>query len=414
MDAYNSYLNTLVNKTKSAYNSKGNLKWINSYTAIEAQKKRDRLIETIGDSVLFKGTKPYYKQLSKGCMLCGLGMWSCLFITGKCNASCFYCPSQQKQDEIPGSQSLSFPTAASYAEYINFFNFKGVSFSGGEPLLVPERVIDYLKQIRKKCSPEVYVWMYTNGRLANESIFKKLASLGLDEVRFDIGANAYNLDKINYAKGIIKNISVEIPVVPEEKECLKKLLPDMVKAGVSNLNLHQLRLTEYNAPKLLKRNYTYIAAEKPIVLESELAALEIIEYANKHHIEIGINYCSFFFKNRFQQSGFRKQIACKLAHEDDEITQKGYIRKINKESLSYYSMRIADSEKLAENAKILELKNKKYQFNTELLHKQLISDEIEYQQFSTFIAKQPISIPTESDLFKLWNYEYIEKDLREY
>ncbi len=50
----------------------------------------------------------------------------------------------------------------------------------------------------------------------------------------------------------------------------------MIKAGVSNLNLHQLRLTKHNAEKLAKRNYTFIPAEQPIVLESELAALDIL------------------------------------------------------------------------------------------------------------------------------------------
>ena len=70
----------------------------------------------------------------------------------------------------------------------------------------------------------------------------------------------------------------------------------MIKAGVTNLNLHQLRLTKYNAPKLLKHNYTYIHAEQPIVLESELAALEILDFARSENLKIGINYCSFFFK----------------------------------------------------------------------------------------------------------------------
>jgi len=71
-----------------------------------------------------------------------------------------------------------------------------VSFSGGEPLLFQDRLFDYLNEIRTVCSPDLYVWMYTNGILADKKVFSKLASLGLDEVRFDIGATAYSLEKI--------------------------------------------------------------------------------------------------------------------------------------------------------------------------------------------------------------------------
>src|SRR5690606_2185839 len=124
-----------------------------------------------------------------------------------------------------------------------------VSFSGGEPLLYPQRVYDYLEAVRKFAPGDIYTWMYTNGILASRDVFHKLASKNLNEVRFDIGAINYNLDKIKLAKGLIRNLTVEIPAVPEEKENLIKRLPQMIDSGVSNLNLHQLRLTPYNVEK---------------------------------------------------------------------------------------------------------------------------------------------------------------------
>lgn len=107
------------------------------------------------------------------------------------------------------------------------------------------------------------------------------------------------------------------------KEKIIELIPKMIKAGVTNLNLHQLRLTPYNAPKLLQRPYTYIPAERPIVLESELAALEIIDRAQKNSCDIGINYCSFFFKNRFQKAGYKKMLAHKLKTKTKRLPSKG-------------------------------------------------------------------------------------------
>ncbi len=413
MEAYYSYLNELVNKNKSAFEAWPQLKWLNTYTAPDFQVLRDNLLEMAGNSTLFNGTKPFYKHISMGCNLCGQGLWSCLFITGKCNASCFYCPASQTIDEVPTSQGLSFPTAASYAEYVSHFKYKGVSFSGGEPLLFADRVLEYLKEIRTKCSPDVYTWLYTNGIVATDEVFKRLTELNLNEVRFDIGATGYSLDKIKHAKGTIPNITIEIPAVPEEKERLKALLPKMIEAGVSNLNLHQLRLTNYNVAKLSKRDYTYIPAEKPIVLESELAALEIINYAHEQQLDIGINYCSFFFKNRFQAAGYRKMIAGGLGILPDSISNRGFERELNGKEIRYYATKIADEGTLTENPGLLSLKNKKYDFRKDLIYCRQFENEKECSQMKSLVNEEPSEIPSEQDLFEIWMHEYIEKGLRE-
>lgn len=413
MEPFIDYQNNLVNKNKTEFSEYPNIKWINNYWAIAAQKKRDRLTEKLQHSWLFQETKPFHKHISKGCNLCGQGKWSCLFITGKCNAKCFYCPASQENDGVPTSQNLHFETPEAYAEYINFFKFTGVSFSGGEPLLFFDRTLEYLKAIRKYCSPDVYIWIYTNGILASDEKFRELAAAGLDEVRFDIGATHFSLKNIAFAKDIIPNITIEIPAVPEEKEKLKEMLPEMIKAGVSNLNLHQLRLTKHNAPKLLKRNYTFIHAEQPVVLESELAALEIVSFAREENLEIGVNYCSFFFKNRFQKAGFRKQISKALAADDEIITEKGFIREYKGNSISYKAMVIFDKEPARMNATELQLKHKTYHVKSETALKPIELDESKVR-VDEFLQKNSEEIPNDEVLFKIWQMEKIETGLREY
>jgi len=412
MDPFNNYLNDLVNRNKAAFSEYSTIKWLNPYKAFSVEQKRNKLIQPIGNNWLFKNTKPYYNQISKGCEVCGKGKWSCLFITGKCNAGCFYCPTSQLNDEVPTSQNLHFETAKAYAEYINHFKFEGVSFSGGEPLLFFERTLEYLQEVRKSCSPDIYIWMYTNGILADVEKFRKLAEAGLNEVRFDIGATNYKLDKIGFAKGLIPNITIEIPAVPEEKEKIKQLLPDMIKAGVTNLNLHQLRLTKHNAPKLIKRNYTYIHAEQPIVLESELAALEILNYAKSNQLDIGINYCSFFFKNRFQKAGFRKQIANVLSAPNSIITEKGFLREKSEDKIGYKTITI--SEEALPNSNRLTLMHKAYFYKEETALKPQTIDEESRKEVEGVLQKNPDEIPTDPLLFKIWQMEYIEDGLREY
>lgn len=414
MESFINYQNELVNKNKTEFSAYPNIKWLNFPKAEKAKKTREILTEKLNGNWLFKDTKPFYRQISEGCKLCGMGTWSCIFITGKCNAKCFYCPASQESDGIPTSQNLHFETPEAYAEYINYFKFKGVSFSGGEPLLFFDRTLDYLKEIRKSCSPDIYIWMYTNGILADEEKFRKLASAGLNEVRFDIGATHFNLNKIAFAKGIIPNITIEIPAVPEEKEKLKQMLPEMIKAGVTNLNLHQLRLTNHNAPKLLKHNYTYIHAEQPVVLESELTALEIINYARENNLDIGINYCSFFFKNRFQKAGFRKQIANALADLKEIITEKGFIREYSGNTIGYKAMVIFDKDASRLNAAELSLKYKTYHFNKETALKNIVIDNDLKAEVDKFLANKTDEIPDDETLFKIWQMECIEKGLREY
>ena len=412
MEPYFIYLNNLANRNRKQFEQYPALQWMNSSRAINAQKKKDNLSAKL--SRLFKDTKPYHNQLSEGCRLCGSGTWSCLFITNKCNAKCFYCPSAQTNDEIPATQSLTFSSPESYAAYINHFGFKGVSFSGGEPLLFFERTLEYLRAIRKHCQPDIYIWMYTNGILATEEKFRQLAEAGLNEVRFDIGATGYRLDKLKHAKGIIPNITIEIPAVPERKELLKQLLPEMEEAGVTNLNLHQLRLTKYNASKLVKHNYTYIQAEQPVVLESELTALEIIKTAGENHSNIGINYCSFYYKNRYQSSGFRKILAKASNVPEDKITERGYIRYYNGQSIGYTAMVLTELYETNTQLQKLELADKTcgIKIETAMPTIQLTSDQ--KAEVDRLLCKEPVHIPSEEYLFKIWQMEYIEKGIREY
>jgi pyruvate formate-lyase activating enzyme-like uncharacterized protein len=249
-----------------------------------------------------------------------------------CNAHCFYCPASQEKDETPQTQRLLFEEPEAYARYLNWFGFKGVSLSGGEPLMVFERAVRAVETVRRLCPPDVYIWLYTNGILGSEARFQTLAMAGIDEIRFDLGATNYHLGVLRGAAEHIRNVTVEIPAVPEEVERLKGLLPQLCQLGVTRLNLHQLRLTSYNAEKLLPHGYTYLHGEQPTVLESDLAAFELIAFVVEHGIPMGVNYCNFQFKNRFQKAGFRRKMATRLAQAEEELTGNGFLRTITAET----------------------------------------------------------------------------------
>lgn len=413
MKAHINWLNQLVNNNISDFSSHKGINWLNPYNSYKFQLQRDQLLQNISNNMLFNETKPYHKQISKGCEICGQGKWSCLFITNKCNAGCFYCPAPQDQDEKPSTQGIDFTDPVIYANYVKQFNFKGVSFSGGEPFLFFDRTLEYLKKVREICDPDVYIWMYTNGILVTEEKLKALGDAGLNEIRFDIGATSFCLHRVEYAKGIIPNVTIEIPAIPEAKELLKKLLPKMIDAGVTNLNLHQLRLTNHNARNLIRRGYTILHAEKPLVLESELTALEIINYAKEHNFDIGINYCSFFYKSRFQKAGFRKQVAQTIGIDMEKISENGFIRNFEKNSISYSTIRISDKKNHA-NEKIIDIDGHQFYFKEEAVfcEKNLSADIC--MKLDALLNNEPGQMPEDPLLFKVWQHEYMEKGLREY
>lgn len=443
MSAYINYLNSLTNKNRSQYPEYSDqIKWIGYYEAAEKEEERNQILQRMEQKLQwsFKNTKPWINRLSKGCQLCGQGEWSCLFVTGKCNAKCFYCPTSQDQDGIPSTQLTSFDNPEDYVAYLKYFGFKGASLSGGEPLLVFERTLNYIQTIRKELGDEIYLWMYTNGLLGSEEIYQKLADAGIDEVRFDIGATGYNLKYIQLASGIIPNLTVEIPAVPEDFEKIKQAIPELIKLDVTNLNLHQLRLTNYNAPRLLKRDYTYLHGEQATVLESELTALKIIEYIAENKLDIGLNYCAFNFKNRFQKAGFRRKIASKFLDHNTQLTENGYIRNISfngssyiikdnqiqsrddsqhnnipdKLEISYKGLLLDDHLENQYYLKKVIIGNKAFFLRTGLTQNTSILENHKLTEFLNLFNNHGKEIPDDQDLFSLWKNEFIEWNLREY
>ncbi len=305
------------------------LNFVEPRMARQQQTYRDELLGRLASARFHlecHQTKPHTGPLSPGCRLCALGSWSCLFVNGRCNLDCFYCPSRQDEIGQPTTNNLTFRSPAAYVAYLKAFNFQGMSLSGGEPLLTLNRTLDYLKAVKKQFGSRLHCWLYTNGSLLTPEIAAQLRDNGLDEIRFDIGALGYALDKLELAVGVIPTVTVEIPAVPEDRELLKTRLHAMDQLGVDFLNLHQLRLTPHNWPRFARRPYSYLHGEKITVLESELTALELMLYAQQQQLRLPVNYCSFIYKNRYQTVAARSRGAHIHRRPQEEITEAGYLR----------------------------------------------------------------------------------------
>lgn len=296
----------------------------------QARQQRAQLLTHLSRQVEFGcgGTKLDMRGLAPGCRICTEGSWSCLFISGRCNCDCFYCPTSQLQLGLPATNSVEFRHPDDYVAYLERFGFTGASISGGEPLLTPQRTLAFVRAIKRHFGERMHLWLYTNGTLLTDELAAQLRDAGLDEIRFDIGATDYNLNALNRARGIFPTLTVEIPAIPAEVPRLKNLLCQLQDRGVQHLNLHQLRLTPHNLPKLQQRELRYLHGDKVTVLDSELAALEILRYTIDGGIDLPVNYCSFVYKNRFQAEAARKRNAPLLVKSCESLSESGFIRSL--------------------------------------------------------------------------------------
>ncbi|MGC9324194.1 MAG: radical SAM protein [Desulfomonilia bacterium] len=305
--------------------------WVGPILARAYAEQRDTLLREISGKAhfAFHASKPYSTALSPGCRLCGEGLWSCLFINNICNASCFFCPTEQKTIDKPGTNTLTFSNPRDYIDYLEYFGFRGVSISGGEPFLSFDLSMTFLSRIKKRFGENLYVWLYTNGALADEDTLRMLRDAGLDEIRFNIHAAGYDLEKIGMAVGIIPRVTVEIPAVPEETRILTEKAHEMNEMGVDFLNLHQIRCTPFNSAKLSARGYTLTHGPKVGVPESEICALTLLAHALRADYRLGVNYCSLIYRHRFQTRSARRRWAEHIKKPFEDITPAGVIRTLS-------------------------------------------------------------------------------------
>ena len=321
------------NFSKTAFWGYSNMKWLTKEEAKVVNKQRDELLNSLSNRVnyIFQGSKVYTGALSPGCLKCVDGTWSCMYIGGRCTANCFYCLRYGKQKERRSltHEGIEFDNPKNYVDYLAKFNFKGAAFSGGEPLLVLDKLLVYIKAVREKFGQKIYIWMYTNGDLITESVLQKLKEAGLDEIRFNISARNYDLGHAELAVNYIKTVSVEIPAVPADYEIAKKSLAKMQKIGIKHLNIHQLISSESNCGNYIDRGYTFLKQANAPILESEITALKLLKYAVDRKLSLPINYCTCAYRNRTTGRGKRARRAHLVKSDFEELTDALYIRQLS-------------------------------------------------------------------------------------
>jgi Uncharacterized conserved protein related to pyruvate formate-lyase activating enzyme len=243
------------------------------------------------------------KNLSEGCKLCYQGAKLVLFITGRCDRDCWYCPlSEERKDvDVIFANDRKVTTPEEAIEEGEIMDALGTGVTGGEPLLELERVVEFCTALKKHFGKEHQIHLYTG----HAPTIEDLAALQgcVDEIRMhpphevwpQIMESPY-IQSIKDAKELGFDVGFEVPSL----QGLRHFFP--VLDMVDFFNINQLEWGDANAEHMRERK-----------LEPENPLCNAIKGSTKWAGEINghpkVHYCTSTFKDSVQLRERLKRIA---------------------------------------------------------------------------------------------------------
>jgi pyruvate formate-lyase activating enzyme-like uncharacterized protein len=256
---------------------------------------------------------------SKGCVLCHQGAKMVLFVTGLCGKDCWYCPlsRERRGKDIVFANEHPVCSPEEILEEADAMSALGTGITGGEPLLVIDRVIDYCRLLKDRFGDEHQIHLYT-ARAPDETELQALRG-HVDEIRLHPSPECWDyLLSTGYAisarraKELGFDIGIEVPALPG----IERLIPAL--SVVDFLNINELEWGETNADEMRRRG---------LELEDRMhnAIRGAREWARDLCMKEKVHWCSSRFKDSVQLRERLKRTARNTARPFDEITEDGTI-----------------------------------------------------------------------------------------
>lgn len=276
--------------------------------------------------------------ISPSCLICRKGVGAATFqLSNQCPRSCFFCFNRNQKDYERFLTEMDDPTERIKEYHAAGIVFRDLALSGGEPLLHIPEAIEYFSTIHE-LYPEAYTRLYTSGAFFDEATAEALAKAGLDEIRFSVKTDDSEAEQeklfelMSMAKAKLPAVVVEMPVMPDELELMKRLLVRLDRIGVDGINLLELGFPFNNAgeytrrgyrlkPQLFRTLYDYTYAAGLPIAGSEDACLRLLGFALDQGLGLGVHYCSLENKHSaqiyLQNVGYRDAFGfCEFSERD--------------------------------------------------------------------------------------------------
>ena len=269
----------------------------------------------------------YSGRLPTGCVHCARGGKLVLLVTGKCNSGCFYCPlsAKKKGRAVVYADELLVRNKNEILEEARLIGATGTGMTGGDPLLKPAETAELIKLLKREFGKGHHIHLYTGS--ADIKAIKKLASSGLDEIRFhppisiwrNIEDSPFN-DVIMTSKDIGMEAGFEVPAIPGMHDDILALIEYASRTGLSFVNLNELEFSETNWRQLRNRGFDVKGAVSSAVKGSEKLALKLI---GESPADLPVHYCSSSFKDAIQLRRRIMRRAKNIARPLDILTKDG-------------------------------------------------------------------------------------------
>jgi pyruvate formate-lyase activating enzyme-like uncharacterized protein len=259
-----------------------------------------------------------YSYLPRGCQICRQGAGMVLFVTGRCERECFYCPisAERRGRDLVFADEQPVGKPEEILDEARAIGALGTGITGGEPLLRLDFILECLALLKRELGREHHVHLYT-GILPPFPILKRLRLAGLDEIRFHPPASMWKSpaglrEALRAARSLGMEAGVEIPALAPAPEIV-----EAVRSEDAFLNLNQLEFSETNLHALRQRGF------QPEDLCFGAAGSE--QLAREHFLLEGVkvHYCPSRFKDAVQLRERLKRRAERVARPFDLVTDDG-------------------------------------------------------------------------------------------
>jgi len=273
------------------------------------------MLETQKDSV-----GSVYNYLSPGCLICRQGAGLVLFVTGKCERSCFYCPisSERRGHDLVFADEKPVSEVADILDEAEAIGALGTGITGGEPLLKLDYVIECIQAIKAKLGADHHIHLYT-GLLPDSETLARLKQAGLDEIRFHPPQSEWSNSEglyqaLTQAKSLGLLAGVEIPAIAHASAIVKAVVD-----ADAFLNLNELEFSDTNYARLAEEGFTPVELGCGAI-GSESVAMEYFQDAG-----LKVHYCPSRFKDSVQLKERLLRRARRTCRPFDYVSEEGTI-----------------------------------------------------------------------------------------
>lgn len=274
------------------------------------------------------GGSAYTGKLPLGCVQCAKGGKMVLFVSGICDAKCFYCPlsTGKKMQDVMYADEMPLRDMHDAILEGKMIDAMGTGITGGDPLKYYLRTSDYIRMLKEEFGDHHHIHLYTIG--GTKKAIDTVASAGLDEIRFHapeeiwsrMDSSAFR-NRIKWAQDRGMTVGIEVPAIPDTESSTSDLIDFSRRMDLDFINLNELEFSETNFENLLGRGYSVKNDVESGARGSSELALKMV----RENRDFPVHYCSAAFKDGVQLKNRLKRRAKNVARPIDAITKDGTI-----------------------------------------------------------------------------------------